>query len=165
MKNITTKQFQILKDIDLVWDFMTDIYKPRFANGAAAPFFEYAITSSWMNKDYTHLYRFWLDSGKVAGFVFAEDPVTNIFFNLRPSYEELADEIIEYAENSFPDFGDGIEPVIFSGQTALIQAAALIFTKELVMRTAYTGFIIKSGGFENAEKQFRKNKACGGKRF
>ncbi len=31
MKNITTKQFQILTDIHLVWDFMTDIYKPYFA--------------------------------------------------------------------------------------------------------------------------------------
>ena len=123
MKNITTKQFQILTDIDLVWDFMTDVYMPHWANGAAAPFFEYAITSSWLNKDYTHLYRFWLDGGKVVGFVFAEDPVTNIFFNLRPGYEELADEMIEYAEKSFPDFGDGIEPVIFSGQQALIQSA------------------------------------------
>lgn len=123
MKNITTKQFQILTDIDLAWNFMTDIYKPRFANGAAAPFFEYAITSSWLNKNYTHLYRFWFDGGNVVGFVFAENPVTNIFFNLRPGYEELADEMIEYAEKSFPDFVDGIEPVIFGGQQALIQAS------------------------------------------
>ncbi len=26
MMNITTKQFQILSDIDLVWNFLTDIY-------------------------------------------------------------------------------------------------------------------------------------------
>ena len=122
MKNITTKQFQILTDIDLVWDFMTDVYKPHWANGAAAPFFEYAITSSWFNKEYTHLYRFWLDGGKVVGFAFA-NPVTDIFFNLRPGYEELADEMIEYAEKSFPDFKDGIKLVIFSEQQALIKAA------------------------------------------
>lgn len=36
--NIKTKQFQILTDINLVWNFMTDIYDPYFANGAAAPF-------------------------------------------------------------------------------------------------------------------------------
>ncbi len=45
MKKIKTKQLQILTDIDLVWDFMTEIYDPHYNNGAAAPFFEYAITS------------------------------------------------------------------------------------------------------------------------
>ena len=49
--NIKTKQFQILTDINLVWNFMTDIYDPYFANGAAAPFFEYALTSKWMDKE------------------------------------------------------------------------------------------------------------------
>ena len=44
--NIKTKQFQILTDINLVWNFMTDIYDPYFANGAAAPFFEYARRSA-----------------------------------------------------------------------------------------------------------------------
>lgn len=36
---------------------MTDIYDPYFANGAAAPFFEYALTSKWMDKEYLHLNR------------------------------------------------------------------------------------------------------------
>lgn len=123
MKNITTKQFQILTDIDLVWKFMTDIYTPHWANGVAAPFFEYAVTSLWMNKEYLHLDRFWFDGDKVVGFVFAENPVTDIFFNLRPGYEELADEMVEYAEKSFPVFGDGIQLMIFSEQKALIKAA------------------------------------------
>lgn len=37
MRNITTKQFQILTDINLVWDFLVDIYEK--GNGVAAPFF------------------------------------------------------------------------------------------------------------------------------
>ncbi len=123
MKKIKTKQLQILTDIDLVWDFMTEIYDPHYNNGAAAPFFEYAITSSWMNKEYLHLNRFWIDGDKVVGFVFTEDPVTNIFFNLRPGYEELAYEMFEYAEKSFPDIGGEKEPVLFPGQRALIRAA------------------------------------------
>ncbi len=36
---------------------MTDIYDPYFANGVAAPFFEYALTSKWMDKEYLHLNR------------------------------------------------------------------------------------------------------------
>lgn len=122
MKNIITKQFQILTDINLAWDFMTDVYKPYFANGPAAPFFEYALTSTWMNKEYLYLNRFWIEDGRVVGFVFTEASVTSIFFNLRPGYEELADEMVCYAENYFPDFGEGREIIIFSGQKALIQA-------------------------------------------
>lgn len=64
MKNITTKQFQILTDMQLVWDFMVDTYEYFLINGVAAPFFEYAITSSWMNKSYLHLDRLWLDGAR-----------------------------------------------------------------------------------------------------
>ncbi len=120
---IKTKQFQILTDIDIIWDFMTEIYDPHCNNGVAAPFFEYALTSSWMNKDYLHLDRLWFDGDKAVGFVFTEDPVSNIFFNLRPGYEELADEMFEYAEKSFPAVGGEKEPVLFPEQRALIQAA------------------------------------------
>ena len=42
-RNITTKQFQILTDINLVWDFFVDTYDKEYRAGAAAPFFEYAL--------------------------------------------------------------------------------------------------------------------------
>ena len=80
--NIKTKQFQILTDINLVWNFMTDIYDPYFANGVAAPFFEYALTSKWMDKEYLHLNRLWMAGDIVVGFVFTEAVVTSVFFNL-----------------------------------------------------------------------------------
>lgn len=120
MKNITTKQFQILTDMQLVWSFMEDIYAHFFLNGAPAPFFEYAITSSWMDKTYLHLDRLWLDGDKVVGFVFAENPATHIFFNLRPGYEELAEEMVEYAERNMPNFRKEQELVLFSGQKAFL---------------------------------------------
>ena len=102
---------------------MTDIYDPYFANGVAAPFFEYALTSKWMDKEYLHLNRLWMAGDIVVGFVFTEAVVTSVFFNLRPGYEGLADEMVEYAQNSFPDLGGERELVIFSGQEALIRAA------------------------------------------
>ncbi len=123
MQNITTKQFQVLTDIDLVWDFMVDVYDPCYANGIAAPFFEYAVTSTWMDKSYLHLDRLWFDGEKLVGFVFAEDPATGVFFNLRPGYEELADEMVEYAQMYMPKFDGNQEFVLFPGQTALIEAA------------------------------------------
>ena len=46
---ITTKQFQKFTDLNLVWDFLVDIYEYKKDNGVAAPFFEHAIKASWAN--------------------------------------------------------------------------------------------------------------------
>lgn len=121
MKQITTKQFQPLTDMQLVWDFMEEVYEHSFGNGAPAPFFEYALTSSWMNKDYLHLNRLWLDGAQVVGFVFYEDPVTHVFFSLRPGYEELAEEMVIYAEQAMPSFRNQQELVLFGGQSAFLE--------------------------------------------
>ena len=53
--NITTKQFHILTDVNLVWDFLADIYDREHGSGVAAPFFEYALQSSWMDQSYSFL--------------------------------------------------------------------------------------------------------------
>ena len=39
MNPITTKPFQLLTDINRIWDFMVEIYDPDRANGVGAPFF------------------------------------------------------------------------------------------------------------------------------
>ena len=51
MKNITTKQFQLLSDNQTVWDLLVENYGE---NGVEAPFFEYALTSSWLDKRYLY---------------------------------------------------------------------------------------------------------------
>jgi hypothetical protein len=58
MKNLITKQFQILTDINLVWNFLTDIYDRENGSGVAAPFFEHAILASWTDNSYSYLNRF-----------------------------------------------------------------------------------------------------------
>ena len=121
--NIRTKQFQILTDIDIAWKLMTDVYNHDETNGPAAPFFEYAIISSWIDRDYFRLNRFWLDGDLPVAFVFYENPVTAIYFVLRPGYEFLTGEMIEYAENAYPKFEEPIELNLLSGQTALIEEA------------------------------------------
>lgn len=78
-RNIKTKQFQILTDINLIWDFMVEIYGRNFSNGVAAPFYEYAITSTWMDISYQYLNRIWFDGDKVVAFVFTESPVTSLY--------------------------------------------------------------------------------------
>ena len=118
-----TKQFQILTDTELVWALMTDVFTPDERHGPAAPFFEYALTSSWQDKTYLRLNRFWLDGDLPVGFVFYEDDPNRLHFVLRPGYERLAGAMIDYAETAFPIFDQPRELALNRGQTALIEAA------------------------------------------
>lgn len=117
--NIRTKQFQILTDSELIWKLMTEVYNHEESNGPAAPFFEYAITSPWMDKDYLRLNRIWLDGDNPVAFVFYEQPVSNLFFVLRPGYEFLAKEMVDYAETAYPKFEEKQKLVLLSSQTVL----------------------------------------------
>lgn len=132
MKGITTRQYRILCDHMEVYRFMTEIYERDWRNGPAAPFHEYALSSSWMDKDYTHLSRLWYDGDTIVGYCFTEDPVTDIYFCLRPSYEELADEMIRYARDNMPDRSrlpdlDSQQRIIlFEGQSELIKTVKFL---------------------------------------
>ena len=121
---ITTKQFQILTDISLVWDFLVDIYDRENGSGMPAPFFEHAIRASWMDSSYSHLDRLWFDGDKVVAFVYYEAPLTDIYFAVRKGYEYLADELIDYAITTMPDFDGNQQFVLFNGQEFLKEAAA-----------------------------------------
>ena len=121
---ITTKQFQLLTDINLVWDFLVDTYDWKNDCGRAAPFFEYALTSSWMDTSYSFLDRLWFDGDKVVAFVYYENPVTDIYFNVRKGYEFLVDELVDYAISNMPHFNNEQQFVLFDGQQFLKDAAA-----------------------------------------
>ncbi len=118
---ITTKQFQ--KDIDLntVWNFFVEIYDREKGGGVAAPFFEYAYYSSWMDKSYLSLNRLYYDGQKVVGFVFHEAPVTDIYFKIRPGYEFLAEEMTDYAIEHMPDLDDKQQFILFNGQENIME--------------------------------------------
>lgn len=120
---ITTKNFQIMTDINLAWQVMTESCMPIGKGSMPAPFFEYALSSSWMDKRFLYLNRFWMDGDKPVGFVFYESPVTMILFSLCPGYEYLAEEMIAYADKEMPGKPGEKEFVLFPGQTALIEAA------------------------------------------
>ncbi len=121
--DITTKQFCRETDLDLVWDFMVDIYDREKGGGVAAPFFEYAVFSSWMDTSCLHLDRLWFDGRKTVGFVFHEAPVTDVYFRIRPGYEFLAEEMADYAMEHMPDFENGQRFMLFNGQEYLMEIA------------------------------------------
>ena len=100
------------------------IYDRENGSVVAAPFFEYALSSSWMDISYAFLDRFWFDGDKVVAFVFYESPVTDIYFSVRKGYEYLADELISYAINSMPGFDGKQQLVLLNGQEFLKDSAA-----------------------------------------
>ena len=61
--------------------------------------------------------------GGIATFCFYENPVTDIYFSLKPGYEELAPEMIAYADEHMPQKEGERQMIMFGGQTALINAA------------------------------------------
>ena len=125
MKNITTRQFSVLADCGKIYQFMLDIYERDWRNGVPAPFFEHAYVSFayWMDITYSYKNRIWEDNGEIVAFCFYESPVTDIYFSLKPGYEELAPEMAAYADAHMPIKGGKIQLILFGGQEALMNAA------------------------------------------
>lgn len=125
MNSITHRQYRILSDHMAIYDFMVEIYDRHWKNGVAAPFLEYALSSDWMDKTYVHRNRIWFDGDSIVAFCFYENPATDAYFSLRPGYEFLADEMVEYAIGHMPRKDDGVAPrlVLFEGQQAIMDAA------------------------------------------
>ncbi len=125
MKHIITRPFSVLADCGKIYQFMLDIYERDWRNGVPAPFFEYAYSSFayWMDITYSYKNRIWEDNGEIVAFCFYESPVTDIFFSLKPGYEELAPEMIAYADACMPIKNEKIKLTLFVGQDALISAA------------------------------------------
>ena len=121
--NITHRQYRILSDHMAVYQFLLDIYERDWRNGVPAPFLEYALCSDWMDKSCVHRNRIWFDDEQIVALVFYENPVTDVYFSLRPGYEFLAEEMISYAESDMPKKDGKKRLVIFGAQTALIEAA------------------------------------------
>jgi GNAT superfamily N-acetyltransferase len=123
MNSLTTKSFSLLSDHMAVYQFMLDAYSPDYRNGLPAPFWEYALVSSWMDKSYLHRCRMWKDRETIVGFCFHENPVTDVYFTLRPGYETLAPEMVAYAAEHMPRLEGRHQLVLMGKQAELIEAA------------------------------------------
>lgn len=124
MRAITSRNFRVLSDFMEIRRFMVEVYEKDWRNGVPAPFWEYALSSSWMDHTYLHRCRVWEEENKIVAFVFYENPVSDVYFSLRPGYEELAAEMVAYADSDMPTAADGGRRlVIFEGQQAIEEAA------------------------------------------
>ncbi len=121
--NISHRQYRILSDPPAVYQFMLEIYERDWRNGVPAPFLEYALSSDWMDKSFVHRNRLWFDGDRIVAIVFYENPVTDVYFSLRPGYEFLADEMVAYALSDMPKKDGRNKLIIFGAQAALMAAA------------------------------------------
>lgn len=144
MRSITSRNFRILCDFMDVREFMTEIYERDWRNGVPAPFLEYALSSGWMDTSLTHRFRIWEEAGRIVALVFYENPVSDIYFSLRPGYEELAQEMVAYAGSGMPEKDGKRRLVIFEGQKAIQEAAE---------RAGY----VKKGGYNERVFDFGKS--------
>ena len=125
MNNVTARPFSVLADCGKIYQFLLEIYERDWRNGVPAPFFEYAFASFsyWMDISYSYKNRIWECGGEVVAFCFYENPVTDIYFCLKPGYEELALEMVTYADVNMPMNGERIRFILFGGQDSLMRAA------------------------------------------
>ena len=137
MKNILTRQFSVFSDCGRIYQFMLDIYERDWRNGVPAPFFEYAFSSfaRWMDISYSYKNRIWEDNGEIVAFCFYENPVTDIYFSLKPGYEELAPQMAAYADEHMLQKNGERRLILFGGQTALINAAKELGYRQVSERT------------------------------
>ncbi len=91
-KSITQRPFRILADCERIYQFLLEIYERDWRNGVPVPFFEYAYASFsyWMDISYSYKNRIWECNKEIVAFCFYENPVTDIYFCLKPGYEKLS---------------------------------------------------------------------------
>ena len=120
---ITRRNYRPLCDFAAVRQFMTEIYERDWRNGVPAPFLEYALCCSWMDTSLVHRFSLWEEAGRVVALVFYENPINHAYFSLRPGYERLVGEMIDYAEADMPKVDGRQQLVLFGAQKALVDAA------------------------------------------
>ncbi len=120
---VTFRNFRLLCDNQAVYDFLCDIYSPDNANGVMPPFVEYALCSDWMDASLCHRWGIWEEGEKMVGFCFTENPRTDVYFCLRPGYENLAEEMVKYADESLGEGDEKRRLVIFEAQQLFLHQA------------------------------------------
>lgn len=113
MKNISARQYQILADHMSIYQFMIDIYEKDWRNGVPAPFPEYALSSEWMDKSYTHRNRIWEEDGNIVAFCFTAalmDAARKAGYTQTSSYTDMIYEFDKPLDFPLPEGYHFVEP-------------------------------------------------------
>lgn len=97
---IERKPYRMLCDFQRAYDFLSEVYERDCRNGRHAPFLEYAQVYPDFEANLSHRIALWEENGVVVAMAYYEIHIGKALMALRPGYERLIDEMIDYAEQS-----------------------------------------------------------------
>ncbi len=121
---IKRRMYRILSDFKKVYEFFTETYEIDLRNGVSPCFFEYGQSFQSFDYSQSHRIALWEEEGTLVSVVFYEIELGTAYFNLRPGYEFLADELIEYAAGNLTTDDKPLCLRLMSTQSALRESAA-----------------------------------------
>lgn len=106
---ITFRNYKLLADFEKVSNFLHENYDPVLRNGyLLKPFWEYAHTHPAFNHKLTHRFGLWEDDGKTVAIACYEMDLGDCLICIKQGYENLRNEIIDYAFNNLSVIKDGL---------------------------------------------------------
>lgn len=118
---IIKRPYRFLCDFTKIYNFMIDNFSINNKNGCAPTFFEYAQVMHWTEKTQNHRFAIWEDNDSVVAFCWYLDKVGQAYFNLKPGYEFLVEDMLKHAEDRLKDAEGKLELFIFSEQSKIFE--------------------------------------------
>lgn len=105
---ITRRRYKLLADFKKVSQFLVDIYNVGTLNSyLLQQFFEYAHTHPYFNYQSAHRFGIWEEKGEIVGLACYEMDLGDAFLVVKPGYNKLLFEMLEYAEKELSTIKDG----------------------------------------------------------
>ncbi|MBF8436904.1 GNAT family N-acetyltransferase [Halanaerobiaceae bacterium Z-7014] len=105
---ITRRRYKLLADFKKVSQFLVDIYNVGTLNSyLLQQFFEYAHTHPYFNYQSAHRFGIWEEKGEIIGLACYEMDLGDAFLVVKPGYNKLLFEMLEYVEKELSTIKDG----------------------------------------------------------
>ena len=105
---ITRRRYKLLADFKKVSQFLVDIYNVGTLNSyLLQQFFEYAHTHPYFNYQSAHRFGIWEEKEEIVGLACYEMDLGDAFLVVKPGYNKLLFEMVEYAEKELSTIKDG----------------------------------------------------------
>jgi GNAT superfamily N-acetyltransferase len=100
--NAKFRQYNVKTDFQKVGDFLNENYQPGNRDGNfLQPAWEYMHSHPMLDEKSLDRIAVWEDAGRIVAVAHHESTLGEAFFELRPGYNYLKPEMLEYAENNF----------------------------------------------------------------
>src|SRR5665647_3906720 len=104
---ITFRNYKLLQDFEKVNQFLRDEYSYPDHGPVTQPSFEYALTHPAFNHRLAHRFGLWEDKGQLVALVCFESDIGEAMFSVKPAYEQLLPDMLQYAELELAELSEG----------------------------------------------------------